>query len=213
MAIEDMRQEYTPEPLHEQDFAADPIDQFGVWMDQAVHAEILEPNAMTLATASSDGVPSARIVLLKAFDACGFVFYTNYQSDKAADLKDNPVACLCFFWEKLARMVRITGSVSKVDRATSQRYFATRPRDSQLGAWASSQSSVIPGGRKEMERNFQQTADRFGDGDVPTPPNWGGYRLQPDAIEFWQGARSRMHDRLLYKRQRDGHWLLQRLAP
>jgi pyridoxamine 5'-phosphate oxidase len=207
------RRDYEDEsPLLERDVAGDPIEQFRAWFDEAAAADFVEPNAMTLATCAADGTPSARIVLLKEFDARGFVFYTSYEGAKAAELADNPRAELLFFWDKLGKSVRINGTVTKVPRSMSEAYFATRPVKSQLGAWASHQSRPIES-REALRDQFEQMAERFGDGEAPTPPHWGGYRVVPERIEFWQGQRSRLHDRLLYIKQRNGDWQLQRLSP
>ena len=207
------RRDYEEEsPLLESDMAADPIEQFRIWFDEASAADFIEPNAMTLATCSAAGEPAARIVLLKEYDAHGFVFYTSYEGAKAAQLHDNPWAELLFFWDKLGKTVRIYGSVVKVPRGDSEAYFATRPVKSQLGAWASHQSRPIES-REALRDQFERAAERFGEGEVPTPPNWGGYRVIPERIEFWQGQRSRLHDRLVYTKQRNGGWTLQRLSP
>lgn len=212
MPIGRMRREYDSEGLTEAQAAADPIAQFERWFAEAQAADILDPNAMTLATCAADGVPTARIVLLKDFDARGFVFFTNYRSAKAAELKDNPLATLLFYWDKLNRTVRVAGEVVRVGRAESEAYFATRPRDSQIAAWASNQSRPIES-RAALERQFDEYQQRYADEDVPTPPFWGGYRLLPRAVEFWQGQPSRLHDRLRYDRQMDGTWTRTRLAP
>jgi pyridoxamine 5'-phosphate oxidase len=207
------RRDYDSESaLLESEVAADPIEQFGRWFDEAAAADFVEPNAMTLATCAADGTPAARVVLLKEYDAAGFVFYTSYEGAKAAELADNPRAELLFFWDKLGKMVRVNGTVTKVDRATSEAYFATRPVKSQLGAWASHQSQPIES-RDALREKFEQMAQQFGQDEVSTPPNWGGYRVVPERIEFWQGQRSRLHDRILYTKQRDGGWQIQRLSP
>jgi pyridoxamine 5'-phosphate oxidase len=207
------RRDYESEtPLSEDTVAADPIAQFEQWFNEATEADFIEPNAMTLATCTADGRPTARIVLLKEYDAQGFVFYTNYESAKAAQLKDNPHAELLFYWDKLGRTVRIHGTVTRVPRAMSEDYFQTRPRKSQLGAWASHQSQPIES-RAKLAEQFEAAAEQFGDEPVPTPEHWGGYRVSPDWIEFWQGQRSRLHDRVVYQKQRDGSWIIQRLSP
>jgi len=212
MSIDAVRENYNYPPFIEQDVHPDPIEQFRLWFDEAWRADSRLPNAMTLATCSSSGVPSARIVLLKDFDQAGFVFFTNYQSHKASDLEDNPLAALVFYWERLSRTVRIAGRVTRVSREETEEYFRSRPRDSQLGAWASSQSKVIES-RQALHDRFAELKKQYADQDVPTPPNWGGYRVTPTSIEFWQGQSSRLHDRLKYVRTDDTSWALQRLAP
>ncbi len=198
--------------LHESDADADAIAQFTRWFEHALIANVPEPNAMTVATATRAGVPSARIVLLKGFDARGFVFYTNYESRKGNELAENPVAALVFHWVELHRQVRITGAVEQVSREESDTYFQSRPRGSRLGAWTSEQSSVLPG-RAPLEARLAALTAQFGAGDIPLPPFWGGYRVIPDAVEFWQGRPSRLHDRLRYARQPDDTWRIERLSP
>jgi pyridoxamine 5'-phosphate oxidase len=198
--------------LSEQDVDADPIKQFARWFTDAEAAGLKLPNAMTLATATADGVPSARVVLLKVFDRDGFVFYTNYESQKGRELDENPRAALCFYWPELDRQVRITGSVPTTSREESESYYHTRPVDSQLGAWASRQSAVISS-RDVLEQRMRELVRQYEGGEVPLPPYWGGYRLAPYAIEFWQNRLSRLHDRLRYTRQADGTWLVERLSP
>ncbi|GAB4186526.1 MAG: pyridoxamine 5'-phosphate oxidase [Phycisphaeraceae bacterium] len=213
MSIDAIRENYDYPPFTEEQAHEDPIEQFRLWFEDAWRSGDKLPNAMTLATCSRAGVPSARVVLLKSYNQQGFVFYTNYDSDKARDLDDNPVATLVFYWPPLARTVRIVGSVEKVSREETDAYFATRPRDSQLGAWASEQSKVIPN-REYLHKRFEDMKQRFEGKPVPTPPNWGGYRVIPTSIEFWQGQSNRLHDRLRYIRNNDGNgWTLQRLAP
>jgi pyridoxamine 5'-phosphate oxidase len=209
--IADLRRDYRARALSEHEVHADPIAQFGQWMDEALRAQLLDATAMTLATATRDGVPSARIVLLKDVGTAGFTFYTNYESAKAADLDDNPRACLVFFWAELERQVRITGAVRRANASASDAYFQTRPLDSRLGAWASPQSRVISG-REVLEQALAAAAVRFPGGEVPRPVQWGGYVVAPDAIEFWQGRPNRLHDRLRYRREA-GRWVLERLAP
>jgi pyridoxamine 5'-phosphate oxidase len=206
-----LRREYTADELNESDLAADPIDQFGQWFADATAASVREANAMTLATVDSAGRPSARIVLLKGFDQKGFVFYTSYTSRKAHELENNPRACLVFFWHTLERQVRIDGTVEKVSREESEKYFRVRPVESQIGAWASHQSRVI-GSREELQLRHEEIRKRFAGGEIPTPPFWGGYRVRPTEIEFWQGRVGRLHDRLVYVRTGDA-WKLQRLSP
>lgn len=211
-AVAAIRKEYAAETLLEKDVASSPIEQFQRWWDQALASEILEPNAMTLATASADGFPSARIVLLKGFDEKGFVFFTNYQSFKGTQLAENPKACLVFFWKELERQVRITGLVSKLPGAESDEYFQSRPVGSRIGAWASPQSQVIDG-REWLENAFENRKESFSKGDVPRPPHWGGYVVKPVMIEFWQGRFSRLHDRIQYTLEENGDWKIERLAP
>jgi pyridoxamine 5'-phosphate oxidase len=203
--------EPTLSPLDEAHVDADPIVQFGHWFAEAEAADLIEPTAMTLATADASGRPSARMVLLKGFDERGFVFYTNYGSRKADELGDNPAAALVFWWPPLQRQVRIEGTVERVPGQESEAYFRTRSLGSRLGAWASHQSQVIAG-RDELERRLQELAERYRDGDVPLPPFWGGYRLHPEVIEFWQNRPNRLHDRLRYRRVA-GSWTMERLSP
>jgi pyridoxamine 5'-phosphate oxidase len=190
----------------------DPILQFRNWLKQATEAGIPEPTAMTLATTGAAGQPSARIVLLKDASEDGFVFYTNYESRKGQELAANPRAALVFYWPQLERQVRITGEVVKTSRSESEAYFHTRPRGSQLAAWASGQSSVIPD-RDVLEARVKVLEAKYAGTKVPLPPNWGGYRLRPESIEFWQGRPNRLHDRLRYSRGPDGGWTIERLAP
>ena len=213
MSIDAIRENYDYPPFTEQDAHPDPVEQFRVWFNDAWCSDARQPNAMTLATCNKQGVPSARIVLLKSFDHNGFVFFTNYNSAKAQDLDKNPLASLLFYWVRLARTVRISGTVSKVSREATDAYFISRPRDSQLGAWASDQSTAIEN-RQTLCDRFEQYKTEFQGCDVPTPPNWGGYRVTPSAIEFWQGQANRLHDRLLYtRREGSDSWTIQRLAP
>jgi pyridoxamine 5'-phosphate oxidase len=202
-----------PAALTKTNVDASPIRQFRNWFDEARASGVSEQDAisMTLATATKKGNPDARIVLLKSFDDGGFVFYTNYQSRKANELSENPRACLLFYWAKVWRQVRIQGAVEKVSTEESEAYFQSRPLGSKLGAWASNQSSVIAG-RESLAARFAEFQQRFGE-DVPRPPHWGGYRLKPAAIEFWQGQENRLHDRLRYRLQDDGTWLIERLGP
>jgi pyridoxamine 5'-phosphate oxidase len=210
--LADIRREYASRALDEQDAHADPMQQFTIWFDEALKSQILDVNAMTLATASRKGEPSARIVLLKGTDEHGFVFYTNYDSAKGRDLAANPRASLLFFWAELERQVRINGSVTKTTRAESDQYFHSRPVESQIGAASSNQSQPVAG-RSQLEQRYAELAAKYKDSIVPLPESWGGYRVRPDAIEFWQGRKSRLHDRLLYTRQANGSWMRSRLAP
>jgi pyridoxamine 5'-phosphate oxidase len=193
------------------DIDRDPIKQFKIWYDAAVAAGIPETDAVTLATADRDGRPSARIVLLKSFDDRGFVFYTNYNSRKARELDENPRASLVAYWAPVKRQVRIEGKVEKISDSESEEYFRTRPLGSRLGAWASNQSEAVAG-REVLEQRYAELSERFAE-DVPRPPHWGGFRIRPDAIEFWQGRDNRLHDRLRYCRQEDGSWQIERLSP
>jgi len=198
--------------LVEADVDPDPVVQFGRWFDDANAAGLVEPSAMTLATAGADGVPSARMVLLRGVDRRGFVFYTNYDSRKAAELAANPRAALVFWWGELQRQVRVEGPVERTSQEESAAYFRTRPPGSRLSAWASPQSRVIPG-RAVLDERVAELAARHPDGDVPLPPFWGGYRLVPEVVELWQGRPNRLHDRLRYTRAAAGGWRIQRLAP
>ena len=199
------------EGLDEKTIDRDPIKQFQTWLNDAFEAGLPLPEAMTLATATPDGKPSARMVLLKQVDHDGFVFYTNYHSAKAEQLDANPHAALIFYWAKLDRQVRIEGSVSRTSREESQEYFATRPRESQVGAWASEQSEVIAS-RAVLEQRAEELAKQYGDREIDCPEHWGGYRLKPERIEFWKSRIGRLHDRILYQREGDT-WTITRLAP
>lgn len=198
--------------LREADLDPDPFVQFGSWLDEALDAGIELPNAMTLATAGSDALPTARMVLLKGFDERGFVFYTNYESRKGRQLESNPNAALVFYWSSLERQVGITGGVVKVDRAEAEEYFNSRPLGSRLGAWASRQSEVIET-REELEARLAELEERFADGSVPMPAFWGGYCLVPTSIEFWQSRPNRLHDRFRYSREPNDSWIIERLSP
>ena len=213
MSIADIRREYARARLDETDVSHDPFVEFARWFAEAQEAKVLEPTAMTLATATADGAPSARVVLLKGFDERGFVFFTDYRSRKGAELEANPRAALVFHWGELERQVRITGGVALVSRQDSEHYYKTRPLGSRLGAWASHQSRVIPS-RAALEGDLREVEARFRDGDPPLPPHWGGYRVVPDTIEFWQGRESRLHDRIRYVREGGGKgWRVERLSP
>lgn len=209
--VESIRREYAREELSEKEAEEHPIDQFSIWFQQALHAEVRDANAMSLATADVNGKPSVRTVLLKGFDENGFRFFTNYQSRKGHELEVNKQAALCFYWPNLERQVRIEGTVQKLSRADSEAYFQKRPRESQLGAWASDQSRRVES-RKELDQRFQEMRKKFEGIEIPAPDYWGGFSLEPTAVEFWQGRKSRMHDRLLYKQEEEG-WIIRRLAP
>jgi pyridoxamine 5'-phosphate oxidase len=212
MSISSLRSEYGRAELSEHSAAADPVDQFSRWFEEARACGAREVNAMSLATASGDGRPSTRIVLLKGFDASGFVFYTNYRSRKGRELTDNPFACALFFWVELERQVRIEGRVARVTAEESDRYFGERPREARLGAWASPQSEPLAD-RADLEARLERARARFADqADPPRPEHWGGFRIEPERVEFWQGRPSRLHDRLLYVRQ-GAAWQRSRLAP
>ncbi|AFY50834.1 Pyridoxamine 5'-phosphate oxidase [Nostoc sp. PCC 7524] len=210
--IADLRKDYTLEGLSETEVNPNPFIQFKKWFEQALAAQLPEPNAMTLATTTPDGCPSARMVLLKDFDDRGFVFFTNYNSRKGQELAENPQAALVFWWAELERQVRIVGRVEKTSDTESDQYFDSRPANSRLGAWASNQSEVIPK-REVLEQRMQDFQNKYENQEVPRPPHWGGLRVIPREIEFWQGRSSRLHDRLLYTHLDDGSWKIQRLSP
>ncbi|WP_211239499.1 pyridoxamine 5'-phosphate oxidase [Jiangella gansuensis] len=205
-----MRRRYTAGRLLESDVAADPFEEFRAWMHDAVTAGLVEPNAMVLSTAGPDGQPSSRTVLLKGIDDGGFVFFTNRGSRKAADIEANPRVALCFPWIAMERQVLVCGVARPVSRAASLAYWVTRPRESQLGAWASQQSAVISS-REDLEAVAAEVAERY-PADVPLPDFWGGYRVEPSSVEFWQGGVARLHDRLRYRRE-DERWVVERLSP
>jgi pyridoxamine 5'-phosphate oxidase len=211
-SVADLRIVYPDGQFDEQSILPDPIAQFQLWLDEAIAAQHIEPNAMTLATIDPNGKPSARIVLLKGLDERGFVFYTNYESRKGQALAHNPAAALVFYWDKLSRQVRVEGTVAKISAEASDAYFASRPRDSQLGTWASHQSTPLPD-RASLHAKAQAVNEKFANDSIPRPPYWGGYRLTPDYLEFWQGRPSRLHDRLTYTLQADGTWEIGRLSP
>lgn len=211
MSIASLRREYARARLDEATVSSDPVEEFTRWFDEAVKAQVLEPNAMTLATATSDGAPSARTVLLKGFDQRGFVFFTDYRSRKGVELERNARAALVFYWGELERQVRITGTVERTSVQESEAYFRTRPVGSRLGAWVSHQSRVIPS-RAQLESGLREVKERFSSDEIPLPPHWGGYRVLPQEIEFWQGRENRLHDRIRYTRDGEG-WKVERLSP
>jgi pyridoxamine 5'-phosphate oxidase len=212
VTIEERRKNHSLLSLREDDLDPDPIRQFQVWLDEALRSEVPEVNAMALATATPDGRPSVRMVLLRGIDERGFSFFTNYESRKARELEANPLAAMVFFWHEVERQVRVEGRIERTSEEESDRYFHGRPAGSKLGAWSSPQSRVISG-REELEAQFRALEDRYPDGSIPRPATWGGYRLIPESIEFWQGRPNRLHDRLRYTRQADGNWMIERLAP
>jgi pyridoxamine 5'-phosphate oxidase len=210
--LAEIRTEYQAATLNESDVLANPFAQFDKWFTEALAAKVLEVNAMTLCTATPDGKPSSRIVLLKAMDDNGFTFFTNYHSEKGQMLAANPYAALNFFWGELERQVRIEGRVEKVSHEESDQYFASRPKTSQIGAWVSEQSREISG-REALDKKLEELTAYYADKEVIRPPHWGGYRLLPTEIEFWQGRHSRLHDRLKYSKETEGAWKLARLSP
>lgn len=211
MDLASMRDEYTKSGLQKEELAPNPINQFELWFKQALEAELFEPNAVSLATVSPDGAPSQRTVLLKYFDNRGLVFFTNYESQKAKDIAGNPQVSLLFTWLPLERQVRIKGTASKISSAESLKYFMSRPRGSQLGAWVSQQSSIISS-RQLLLTKFDELKRKFMNQEVPLPSFWGGYRIQPSYFEFWQGRQHRLHDRFAYKLNQE-EWTIEQLAP
>jgi pyridoxamine 5'-phosphate oxidase len=209
--IANLRREWSSRKLDESNVNSNPIGQFSEWMQEAIDADLLDVNAMTLATADKNGVPSARIVLLKSIDKKGLVFFTNYESNKGKDLAENPKASVVFFWKELERQVRVTGTVEKILKKESEEYFKSRPYESQISAWASDQSSEVKS-RKELEEKFAELKNKYPVKKVPLPDFWGGYRINPDRFEFWQGRPNRLHDRIAYIKER-GKWKIVRLAP
>ncbi|MES2982534.1 MAG: pyridoxamine 5'-phosphate oxidase [Verrucomicrobiota bacterium] len=212
MDLSDFRKEYSAKGLQREDLGHDPIQLFQRWFQQATELDIPEPNAMTLSTLAPDGFPSQRTVLLKAFDQKGFTFFTNYQSRKAQHIQANPKVCLLFPWVTLERQIIIQGVAEKISTAESLKYFITRPRESQIGAWVSNQSEVISS-KKILLQKFEEIKSKFQDGDIPLPSFWGGYRVVPKTIEFWQGGPGRIHDRFLFSHHVDTSWQIDRLAP
>lgn len=210
--IRDLRREYASRSLNKADTHANPLSQFRVWLDEALTAQVLDANAMALATVSPAGTPAARMVLLKDVDETGFTFFTHYDSSKGQDLEHTPHAALLFFWAELERQVRITGPVTRVSRDVSEAYFQSRPLDSQWAAWAARQSSEVPD-RAALEHRFAEIKQQYPNAPVPCPPNWGGFHVAAERVEFWQGRPGRLHDRLLYTRQSGGEWTRARLAP
>lgn len=210
--LESLRKDYRAEKLSEKEVKNNPIEQFDHWFDEALKSGIHEPNAMTLASSSTDGKPSARIVLLKGFNHDGFIFYTNYLSRKGKELAKNPVVALVFFWPELERQVRVEGTIEKVSKETSEKYFNSRPKESQIGALASPQSQVIED-RSLLEKNWQELERKYADQEIPKPSYWGGYLVKPQVIEFWQGRSSRLHDRIVYRKADKNNWKIVRLAP
>ncbi len=210
--IQSLRRDYRLRSLLEKDVDSNPMLQFEKWWDEAIQNNIVEPNAMTLATCNSSGKPSARIVLLKYLNDDGFLFFTNYDSRKGKEIENNPFVSLVFLWKEIERQVRIEGSVEKISEAESDAYFSKRPRESRIGAWSSHQSTPIES-RETLEKNYQQYNEKFTTDDIPRPKNWGGYVVHPNSIEFWQGRQGRLHDRLQYNLGTDKIWKIERLAP
>lgn len=210
--VQNLREDYRSQSLSIEEVSPHPIQQFDQWFLKAMNSEVREPNAMTLATCTKSGRPAARIVLLKSYDEKGFVFYTNYNSNKGKELNDNPFAAMVFCWLDLERQIRIEGKIEKISSQESDQYFSARPKGSQIGAWASPQSEVISG-RSLLENKVEQLKAKYKDAEaLPRPEHWGGYRLVPDRVEFWQGRSSRLHDRICYHLEKE-EWKLERLAP
>ena len=209
--LADIRRNYSLSELTEQSVPCNPFEQFSNWMDEVIASKMVEPSAMVLSTVSADDCPSSRVVLLKGFDACGFVFFTNYESRKGKELAANPNAAMHFFWPELERQINIRGIVSRVSTEESEAYFCSRPLGSRIGAWASNQSHPIAS-REELEVKVAELQAKFADGNVPLPPFWGGFRLKPDRFEFWQGRPNRLHDRICYEMNGD-NWNISRLSP
>ena len=209
--ISNLRKDYTFKELQKKSVSKNPFEQFSKWFDDVVKTKIEQPNAMILATASKDGIPSARVVLLKGIEQNGFRFFTNYDSQKGRELIENPSASLLFFWYELERQIRISGKVEKVSIKESEEYFKTRPYESQLGAWASDQSKIIIN-REFLEKKFSELKMKYREGEVPLPPYWGGFKLIPHSFEFWQGRENRLHDRIAYSKEKE-EWKIERLSP
>lgn len=212
MDLSSFREEYLKGTLHRKDLQEDPFRQFDLWFKQALESGIPEPNAMSLATATADGRPSLRTVLLKYFNEEGFVFFTNYGSRKAHEIAENPETCMMMPWVALERQIIVYGRCEKISRMESLKYFMSRPKESQLGAWVSQQSSVVSG-RKLLMMKLQELKNKFSNGEIPLPSFWGGYRIVPHHFEFWQGGAGRVHDRFMYAKQEDGSWTIERLQP
>ncbi len=209
--IEDLRRNYKLKSLDQKDVLENPFEQFSVWFEEAMHSKLPEPNALILATATKEGIPSVRALLLKGFDEKGFIFYTNYESRKGKELAENKNASILFFWPEIERQIRLEGTVEKISKIESKRYFDTRPYKSRIGAWASNQSEVI-GSRFVIVKKFLKYFIKFHSKEIPLPPYWGGFILIPDTFEFWQGRANRLHDRVRYKLA-DGKWKIERLSP
>lgn len=212
MDLTALRGKYTTKGLSEKDLNENPFKQFEIWFNDALNEDLCEPNAMSLATVGKDMMPSLRTVLLKTFDEKGFVFFTNYKSKKAKQIEENPKAAVLFSWLELERQIKIEGAIEKISTKDSLKYFLSRPKGSQLGAWVSHQSQVISS-RGLLEQKFDEMKNKFAKGEVPFPSFWGGYVVKPVKIEFWQGGQDRLHDRFLYEKQENGSWTMSRLAP